>query len=83
MRGSHESVPAFQRNLCLRMVAAKTDERIPSNDPHGIMHQSSMFPLWEQYSWCWHSASRAYDWFIEGFGAADLKEVKALLDELA
>jgi hypothetical protein len=48
-----------------------------------------MFPMWEQYSWCWHSASRAillapiYDWFIEGFDAADLKEVNTLLDELA
>jgi hypothetical protein len=24
-----------------------------------------------------------YDWFTEGFGTADLKDAKALLDELA
>jgi hypothetical protein len=39
--------------------------------------------------WRRQSASRAtllapvYDWFIEGLDAADLEEVKALLDELA
>jgi hypothetical protein len=30
-----------------------------------------------------HLARAGYDWFIEGFGAAYLKEATALLDELA
>ena len=36
MRGSDERVPTFKRNLCLRVVGPKADERIPSNHPHGI-----------------------------------------------
>ena len=38
MRGSDEFVPAFERNLCLRMLAPKVDERVSGNDPHGTMY---------------------------------------------
>ena len=33
---SDERVPAFERNLCLRVVGPKADERVPGNHPHGI-----------------------------------------------
>ena len=37
--------------------------------------------LWRAWSW-YNRAHHGYGWFTEGFDTSDLKEAKALLDEL-
>src|ERR1700676_3259809 len=34
LRGSHDRVPAFKRDLCFRVLAPEADKRVSSNHPH-------------------------------------------------
>src|SRR6266567_1508383 len=45
LRGSHDRVPAFKRDLCFRVLAPEADKHVSSDDPHA---STSMFPKREQ-----------------------------------
>src|ERR1700676_2535460 len=34
LRGSHDRVPAFKRDLCFRVLAPEADKHVSSDDPH-------------------------------------------------
>ena len=80
--------PSNQNNGCLARTCSARSPRLPG--PHEGWHRDfraamSMARLWRDQG-KWEEAREllapVYGWFTEGFDTRDLKEAKALLDEL-
>lgn len=76
-------IPQFEAEECFHQaIAIARRQSAKSFELRAVM---SLSRLWQQQGKkdeAWRMLAEIYDWFTEGFETVDLKEAKALLDEL-
>ena len=72
-----------QRNSFVRALAKARGQGAKSLELRAAMSLRSLLLERGEQAEGQHLLAEIYNWFTEGFDTADLKEAKALLDELA